>query len=70
MEVKCPLTQKVCMKQECAWYAAGIDQCAIVAIGMITEKIHDMSSDAYKVYVAPPQYGDEEIPEEDGGQEY
>lgn len=60
MEVKCPLIQGPCMKEECAWYAAGIHQCAVVAIGVITEKIHDMGTDAYKMYVAPPEYGDEE----------
>ena len=56
MEAICPITQKPCMRNECAWYAAGINVCAVVAIGMITEKMHDMSSDAYKVYVAPPSY--------------
>ncbi len=59
-EILCPLTQKPCMKAQCAWYASGIDKCAVVALGMITEKIHDMSVDAYRAYVAPPVYEDEE----------
>ena len=36
----------------------------VVAVGMITEKIHDMSTEAYKMYVAQPTYEDEENAED------
>ncbi|MBQ7502470.1 hypothetical protein IJT93_07115 [bacterium] len=49
----CPLLQKPCVREECAWYAAGLNRCAVVAIGMITEKIHDMGVQAHQVYVGP-----------------
>ncbi len=64
METLCPLIQKPCLRQECAWYAAGINVCGVVAVGMITEKIHDMSTEAYKMYVAQPTYEDEENAED------
>ena len=66
METICPLTQKPCMRQECAWYAAGVNVCAVVALGMLTEKVHDMSVEAYKMYVAQPVYEEGE----GEGQEY
>lgn len=50
----CPLLQRPCTREECAWYAAGINKCAVIAIGMITEKMHDMSVEAYRVYVEQP----------------
>ena len=59
MEPICPLTQKPCMREGCAWYVPSVQQCAVIAIGMVTEKIHDMGADAYKVYVAQPNYDEE-----------
>lgn len=47
----CPLIQKECIKNECAWFAGKINQCAIIALGLLTEEIHDMGVFAYDKYV-------------------
>lgn len=52
-EQNCPLLNRPCVKEECAWYAAAINRCAVIAIGMMVERIHDMSTQAYQVYVEP-----------------
>lgn len=47
----CPLLNKPCIEAECNWFAVGIKKCVIVALGMLSEEIHDMGVYAYEKYV-------------------
>lgn len=51
----CPLLQKECIKEECEWFAAGVNKCSVVALGMLLERVHDMSATAYQEYFFPPE---------------
>jgi hypothetical protein len=47
-EAKCPLIKDICMKEGCLWYAEGAKKCAVVALGMLVNTMHDMGVVAYK----------------------
>jgi hypothetical protein len=47
-EAKCPLIKDNCMKEGCLWYAEGAKKCAVVAVGMLVNTMHDMGVTAYK----------------------
>lgn len=53
-EPLCPLFQKPCLKEECTWFAGGIQKCVVVALGIMVEQINNMGVQAFQAYVEPP----------------
>ncbi len=51
----CPLFQKPCIKEECAWFAGGIQKCVVVALGIMVEQINNMGVQTFQAYVEHPQ---------------
>ncbi|MBI3928960.1 MAG: hypothetical protein HY319_25685 [Armatimonadetes bacterium] len=51
----CPLLQKECLRNECQWWAGGIQTCTVVALGMMLERVHDMGANAYNQWLTPPE---------------
>lgn len=51
MPLLCPLLNKLCVQKECEWFAVGINRCMIVALGMLSEEMHDMGVYSYEKYV-------------------
>lgn len=51
----CPLINKECVKEECEWWAGGIQKCTVVALCMLLERVHDMGATAYSEYLVPPE---------------
>jgi hypothetical protein len=58
---QCPLLQKPCIENECAWWAGGIKKCSIIAIAMMMEHIHDFSILAFNK-LAPSDTVEPEVP--------
>lgn len=56
-ELLCPLLQKSCIREECAWYAGGIQKCVVVALGVMTNQMHDMGVQAFQTYVEQEPIG-------------
>jgi hypothetical protein len=50
----CPLLQKECVGENCEWWAAGVNRCSMIALGILAEDIHDMGVATFKQYVALP----------------
>jgi hypothetical protein len=51
----CPLLAKECIANDCEWFAGGINRCTIVALGMLSEGIHDMGVNTYNLFIKPEE---------------
>lgn len=47
----CPLLQKPCTQDQCAWWAVGIKKCVIVGLAVLAEEMHDMGVYAYNKFI-------------------
>jgi hypothetical protein len=54
-EALCPLIKDACMKEGCLWYAEGVKKCAVVALGILVNNMHDLGVATYKQCVESSQ---------------
>lgn len=50
-DLTCPLLQKLCIRDECAWYAGGIEKCVIPTLGIMLEQINNMGVQTFQTFV-------------------